>query len=677
MMMPDDELGIEWCIHPFVWHVNASMDSFKTDFEAESYQWVKPFDVGSDDDTRALVPNLAQTIGRVYVPPQIVTLLHDIQADRKHGGAELSIMGLHALRKSAQSIQQQPSEHASLVSQPELAANYLTSVAWHIAHLRPSMAPIANVVMQAIVCADGSRSTEAILNACDTIEKRISTAQSSANKATVKLLTDMSVSSVMVSSYSSSVRDVILEYASARATPGPGPGATAAEHPLEVIVCESRPLNEGHDLANVLAESEINTIHVTLITDAQAAIFMPKVDCVLFGADRLFSHGFVNKSGSLMLALTAKYHMKPVVVVSTLSKCGVAQLQVQKVKENHTPEEEEMPESEVVSADSKLSDRVTIRNVYFEKVDAELVQHFVTEQGVMDQTALAQYASEVEQLYSDAFGIRTEQPTGHAHVVEEIEDSNVSGTKLLYLTDTYQFESSGVIQEIRHTTESDSKDQATLVLDATIFHPQGGGQPSDVGTIFNASGDAVFQVTKTVMDDDIVLHHGQLTDIGQQHLNIGERVSLKINQDKRRLYARIHSAGHLLDIAMEHAGFHMTPTNGYHFPDGPYVEYAGNIAADDRDAFMQKLSDSVDTLLANPLDVAWYTVPYTDIGTECGGFVPPYLPDDKPARIVRMGTEPGCPCGGTHVRNIREIGNIRIVGCKKKKKNFRVKYVVE
>lgn len=49
-----------------------------------------------------------------------------------------------------------------------------------------------------------------------------------------------------------------------------------------------------------------------------------------------------------------------------------------------------------------------------------------------------------------------------------------------------------------------------------------------------------------------------------------------MNADKRRLYARLHSAGHLLDIAVEKMGLKWLPGKGYHFEDSPYVEYIGS-----------------------------------------------------------------------------------------------------
>lgn len=49
-----------------------------------------------------------------------------------------------------------------------------------------------------------------------------------------------------------------------------------------------------------------------------------------------------------------------------------------------------------------------------------------------------------------------------------------------------------------------------------------------------------------------------------------------MNETNRRFYARLHSAGHLLDIAVKKLGIAWKPGKGYHFSDGPYVEYSGS-----------------------------------------------------------------------------------------------------
>ena len=75
---------------------------------------------------------------------------------------------------------------------------------------------------------------------------------------------------------------------------------------------------------------------------------------------------------------------------------------------------------------------------------------------------------------------------------------------------------------------------------------------------------------------DAIIHIGEYEK--GEPFKEGEEVSLTIDAEKRRLYARLHSGGHLLDVAMNKLGInHLKPGKGYHFPVSSYVEYDGNI----------------------------------------------------------------------------------------------------
>jgi len=55
-------------------------------------------------------------------------------------------------------------------------------------------------------------------------------------------------------------------------------------------------------------------------------------------------------------------------------------------------------------------------------------------------------------------------------------------------------------------TEGSTTNEFTVILDRTIFHPQGGGQPADEGTIKGES--ITFKVTGLKPKDDAILHIG-------------------------------------------------------------------------------------------------------------------------------------------------------------------------
>ncbi len=137
-------------------------------------------------------------------------------------------------------------------------------------------------------------------------------------------------------------------------------------------------------------------------------------------------------------------------------------------------------------------------------------------------------------------------------------------TSLTYLEDMSLL---ALEAEVLAVEEEEGK--TVVVLDQTIFYPQGGGQPFDQGFIRSAS--AVFKVEEVRFVDGIVKHVGMFE---QGNFSAGETVQCEVDAERRLLHARLHSAGHVVDLALlEFPNIHWKPGKGYHFPQGPYVEY--------------------------------------------------------------------------------------------------------
>jgi len=209
-----------------------------------------------------------------------------------------------------------------------------------------------------------------------------------------------------------------------------------------------------------------------------------------------------------------------------------------------------------------------------------------------------------------------------------------------------------------------------VILDMTIFYPQGGGQPCDHGLIKWADKEVI--VISVRFDAGIVYHFIEEA----VEMPIGEKVELHVNRERRELNCRIHTAGHLIDTAMINCGYDYHPTKGYHFPDSPYVEYEGMIEVEDREKVCKKIEEEANRLIATAQPVESFIVEEYDQLTEHCPTVPEYVPKDKPIRVVKVGGV-GCPCGGTHVNDLSLLGQITVPKIKVKGGNIRVSYRVD
>ena len=227
-----------------------------------------------------------------------------------------------------------------------------------------------------------------------------------------------------------------------------------------------------------------------------------------------------------------------------------------------------------------------------------------------------------------------------------------------------------------------------VCLDRTVAYPAGGGQPSDTGRIVG-SGGGTFIVKDVKAVDGVVRHLGVWEEEGttsSSSFALGDEVTVHVDVDRRLLHARIHSAGHLLDVAMTNIGYGpdvMVPAKGLHAPDQAYVEYnppaRGAKPAVDKEKLIADLTVEMNRLVKEGGASKSGIMSYDDAAKACGGSLPPYISADSSPRIVTIleGTE-GCPCGGTHVADVKEIGSgVNVTAVRVKKGVTRVSYTIE
>jgi alanyl-tRNA synthetase len=190
-----------------------------------------------------------------------------------------------------------------------------------------------------------------------------------------------------------------------------------------------------------------------------------------------------------------------------------------------------------------------------------------------------------------------------------------------------------------------------IVLDKTVFHPKGGGQPSDRGRL----NGVCFQVNvKKVIDSHGVLVHWVKGITGIPALG---SVQCELDWENRHIIMRKHSAAHLIDHCLSKITTSHVQTTDSWLGEDSYVGYVG----------MLPPAESLRNVehLANQMISDGASIKIDFLSAEEARLLrnaPNYerLPDLPQLRIVTIsGCEP-IPCGGTHVSDARQIGKVSL-----------------
>lgn len=188
------------------------------------------------------------------------------------------------------------------------------------------------------------------------------------------------------------------------------------------------------------------------------------------------------------------------------------------------------------------------------------------------------------------------------------------------------------------TAEPDGR--YAITLERTLFHPQGGGQTSDSGTL---GGNPV---------ESVMTRGEEVVHIVAQPLPLGETTQC-VDAAVRHLHSRLHSAGHMIGQAGETFGWR--PIKAHHWPNEGRITFAAGEGGTLPEAaqLLAIIRQWQNDNLARRIDF------------------------DGGLRQVGFGELPGYPCGGTHVARLSELGEVVITQVKMKKGQMVVSYTLE
>ena len=111
-------------------------------------------------------------------------------------------------------------------------------------------------------------------------------------------------------------------------------------------------------------------------------------------------------------------------------------------------------------------------------------------------------------------------------------------TRMLFRDDAYARQATSVVAAIT--------EDGGIVVEATVFYPTGGGQPGDSGDIAWNGETARIATTVQGPDSQIVL----LPETGAPLPDPGQEIVMHLDWDRRYSLMRVHTALHLLSVAI-------------------------------------------------------------------------------------------------------------------------------
>jgi misacylated tRNA(Ala) deacylase len=217
-------------------------------------------------------------------------------------------------------------------------------------------------------------------------------------------------------------------------------------------------------------------------------------------------------------------------------------------------------------------------------------------------------------------------------------------TELLFRSDAYLKSASARVVDVH---------ERGIELDRTIFYPLGGGQMGDTGALLRASGERIV-IADTRKGDvpESVLH---VAAASMPQPEPGEEVTLEIDWPRRYALMRLHTALHVMSCVV------VAPVTGGNIaPDKARLDFDIDMSLLDA----ARIENETNALVARGVETetVWITDEELDARPELVKTMSVQPP--RGAGRVRLLRIPGIdlqPCGGTHVRNIAEIGGIRVL----------------
>ncbi|WP_304066741.1 alanine--tRNA ligase [Megamonas hypermegale] len=237
--------------------------------------------------------------------------------------------------------------------------------------------------------------------------------------------------------------------------------------------------------------------------------------------------------------------------------------------------------------------------------------------------------------------------------IPDLRDSNIGELKID--ENARQAKIACIWKNAQITDSLEDGDEAGVILDVTPFYAEGGGQEGDIGALKSAMGSAVVIDTKKLPDGTVY----NIVHVTEGSLHTGDAVEITVDMENKLASARNHTATHLLQAALKRVvGDHINQAGSFVNAEHLRFDFSSfePISAEQ----LQEVEDMVNAEIMTGQNVE-ISLMKQDEAKAKGAMA---LFGEKYGDIVRVVNVPGFSmelCGGSHVKNVGQIGVFKIV----------------
>lgn len=288
----------------------------------------------------------------------------------------------------------------------------------------------------------------------------------------------------------------------------------------------------------------------------------------------------------------------------------------------------------------------------------ELTKEIAQEEGLeIDEESFNQEKKKAQQKSRNAWsGSGEKDVTFYSVLHKQTGDTKFYG----YSKNSSDSKILSLIKDGKETDMLSKTDKGEIILDATPFYAESGGQVCDTGRLFNQEAEIkVIEVVKPA--GGLFVHR---VEVIKGAVKTGDLISAQIDADKRYQTARHHSATHLLHKALKSIlGAHVAQAGSLVTPN--YLRFDFNhfhaVTKEELSRIEKMINETIRQNL--PLEIVEMTIEQARQKGATALFGEKY---GDVVRTVSVKNEDGSAysmelCGGTHVKRTGDIGILKII----------------